>query len=261
MRWKGGNDQCYINQYYGITQDPITKDFMIIMDYCEFGDLKHYVPINFYDLNWSDKLDRLENIIKGLAAIHKMNIIHRNFHSGNILVDRFGLKIGSLGISKSATESLDEEEIYGVIPYIATEVFKGQKCTVASDIYSLGMIMWELMTGREPFWDQNHDTDLIIEICDGLRPPIVTNAPEGYIGLMQTCWDPDPIKRPTAIDLVQKINKMKKAELIDRTKIIKSLDIGPIPTKDPGVNYKSGSLNVIDYCKQFFFNIQCIFFF
>uniref|UniRef100_U9TUH6 Protein kinase domain-containing protein n=1 Tax=Rhizophagus irregularis (strain DAOM 181602 / DAOM 197198 / MUCL 43194) TaxID=747089 RepID=U9TUH6_RHIID len=45
--------------------------------------------------------------------------------------------------------------------------------------------MWELMTGRKPFWGQNHDAELIIEICDGLRPPIVTNAPEGYVELMQ----------------------------------------------------------------------------
>ncbi len=70
---------------------------------------------------------------------------------------------------------------------MAPEIFQGQKYTTASDIYSFGMIMWELMTGRMPFWDRYHDTELIIEICDGFRPPIVTNAPEGYIELMQKC--------------------------------------------------------------------------
>ena len=64
------------------------------------------------------------------------------------------------------------------------------------------MIMWELMTGRRPFWDQNHDTDLIIKICDGLRPPIITNAPEGYIELMQKCWHSDPLKRSTLMILL-----------------------------------------------------------
>ena len=72
-----------------------------------------------------------------------------------------------MGISKSATESTDDNnENYGIIPYMAPEIFLGQKYTSASDIYSLGMIMWELMTGRRPFWDRNHDTDLILEIVD-----------------------------------------------------------------------------------------------
>ncbi|RIA86749.1 hypothetical protein C1645_828818 [Glomus cerebriforme] len=56
-------------------------------------------------------------------------------------------------------------------PYVAPEVFQGQKYIKASDIYGF---------------------DLIIEICDGLRPPIVTNAPEGYIELMKKCWHSDP---------------------------------------------------------------------
>ena len=217
---------------------------MMIMDYCELGDLKHYIPNNFYDLDWSEKLDRLEYIIKGLETIHKMDIVHRNFHSGNILVNRFGLRIGSLGISQPSNVSSDDEEVYGVIPYIASEVLQGQKYTKASDVYSFGMIMWKLMTGREPFWDQDHDTDLIIEIYDGLRPPIVTNAPEGYIELMQKCWDPDPIKRPSSVDLVQKISMMKRAELINRTEIIKSLDIGPISAR---VDHQSGFLNMTDH--------------
>ncbi|CAI2168073.1 6736_t:CDS:2 [Funneliformis geosporum] len=102
---------------------------------------------------------------------------------------------------------------YGIIPYIAPEIFQKQnfcetlindsniECrshTKASDIYSFGIIMWELMAGRRPFWDQNYDTDLIIKICDGIRPPIVTNAPEGFINIMQECWNANPNKRPTA---------------------------------------------------------------
>src|SRR5437764_12321679 len=150
---------------------------------------------------------------------------------------------GDLGISKSSIESSndsDDHEIYGIIPYVAPEIFQGQKYTKASDIYSLGMIMWELMTGRRPFWDQDHDTDLIIRICDGLRPPVVTNAPKGYIELMQECWNLDLEKRPTAVNLMKKIKVIKSYGWIE---VIKSPDIGPITTKNPGAIYKSRLLS------------------
>ena len=171
--------------YYGISKDPNTKDFMLIMDYYELGDLGRCIAKKFYDLDWNNKLDILNYIIKGLDHIHGQNVIHRDLHSGNILYGNASNKhpvvISDLGISKSSTELMDNNEIYGIISYMAPEIFNRQKYTTASDIYSFGMIMWELMTGRIPFWDRNHDTELIFEICDGLRPPIVTNAPKGIL--------------------------------------------------------------------------------
>ncbi|GES92946.1 kinase-like domain-containing protein [Rhizophagus clarus] len=108
-----------------------------------------------------------------------------------------------------------------------------------------GMIMWELMTGRKPFWDRSHDTELIIKICDGLRPPIVTNAPEGYIELMKECWHPDPNKRPISTELQRKVSDISHKEHWDNaTKIIASSDIGPI-TNNPNAIYKSRPLSAM----------------
>jgi serine/threonine protein kinase len=223
------------------------------MDYYESGDLGHYITRKFYNLDWNNKLDILNYIIKGLDHIHGQNVIHRDLHSGNILCsnpsNKHPVVISDLGISKSSTESIDSNEIYGLIPYMAPEIFKGQKYTTASDVYSFGMIMWELMTGRMPFWDRNHDTELIFEICDGLRPSIVTNAPEGYIELMKKCWHPDPNKRPIADYLKKKLDGMNHIEWENRieydspTKIVKSSDIGPITTNDLRAIYKSRPLS------------------
>jgi serine/threonine protein kinase len=131
---------------------------------------------------------------------------------------------------------------------MAPEIFQGQKYTKASDIYSFGMIMWEFMTGRRPFWDEIHDIELIIKICDGLRPPIVTNAPEGYIELMKECWHSDPKKRPLAANLRNKIREVYYNEVINSknnhpTKIIKCSDIGPVTINNPGAIYKSRPLS------------------
>ncbi|GBC09331.1 hypothetical protein RclHR1_08780002 [Rhizophagus clarus] len=238
-----------ISNYFGITQDPITNDFIIIMPYYNSGDLIHYISNDFYNISWYTKLDKLDDIALGLSDIHELGIIHRDFHSGNIFFSNYRAYIGDLGISKSATECADNiNENYGIIPYMAPEIFQGQKYTTASDIYSFGMIMWEFMTGRRPFWDRNHDIELIIKICDGLRPQIVTNAPEGYVELMKECWHSDPHKRPIADDLESKVWKIKKNERKNSknnnpTKIIKSLDIGPVSKNNPGAIYKSRPLS------------------
>ncbi|RGB29947.1 kinase-like domain-containing protein [Rhizophagus diaphanus] len=213
-----------ISEYFGITQDPITKDIMIIIPYYNNGDLTNYISNDFYNVK----------------------IIHRDLHSGNIFFNNYNACIGDLGISKSATECTNNSnENYGITPYMAPEIFQGQKYTEASDIYSYGMIMWEFITSRRPFWNEIHDIELIIKICDGLRPPTVTNASKGYVKLvMKECWHSDPDKRPKAIDLEHKLRNILSNEQNNTfngnpTKIIKSSDIGPVTINNLGAIYKN----------------------
>ena len=101
------------------------------------------------------------------------------------------------------------------------------------------------MTGRKPFWDRAHDTELIIAICDGLRPPIGDmRVPDGYIELMKECWNPDPMKRPTAYDAWAKIGEIRQDEFKSPTDLGRSSDIEPITrNKNSGAIYKSRPLS------------------
>ena len=88
-----------------------------------------------------------------------------------------------------------------MIPYIAPEIFKGAAFSKESDIYSMGMIMWELTTGCKPFANVEHDTDLIYEIIDGKRPEITSDTPNCFTNLMKRCWDSDPLRRPSIAEI------------------------------------------------------------
>ncbi|RGB35127.1 kinase-like domain-containing protein, partial [Rhizophagus diaphanus] len=143
-----------------------------------------------------------------LETIHNKDFIHRDFHSGNILFDpkdkrtlNDDWKIGDLGLSQAVNSKTSNNEIYGVIPYIAPEIFRGSIFSKEADIYSLGMIMWELTTGCKPFDNIEHDHHLIYKILDGERPKITEDTPECYANLMKSCWDPDPKKRPSIKDI------------------------------------------------------------
>ncbi|PKY46846.1 kinase-like protein [Rhizophagus irregularis] len=226
------NSSLYLNEYYGITQNPNTKDFIIIMKYYKF-DLRNYITKSkdFYNIEWNKKLKILRNIAEGLKHLHNQGIIHRDLHSGNILCENDDdVVISDLGISKSAMGSTkDNESVYGIIPYMAPEILQRKEYTIFSDIYSFGMIMWELMTGRLPFEDQTIDVGLMSKICrDGLLPPITTNVPKDYIELMQECWNSDPIKRPEAANISKKLCNILNEEVSNPTEIIKSTDIAPI---------------------------------
>ena len=67
----------------------------------------------------------------------------------------------------------------------------GKKTTFASDIYSIGMLMWEISSGQPPFINFDHNYDLAMNIINGMRPIIVPGTPLAYEKLMKLCWDAD----------------------------------------------------------------------
>src|ERR1044072_639863 len=118
------NSLRHLNKYYGITRNPITKDFIIIMKYYQLGSLRDYLTKNFYNIKWSEKLQILRNIVTGLSHLHNQEILHRDFHSGNILYENdWDVVISDLGISKSSIDN-DDGEIYGFISYMEPEILQ-----------------------------------------------------------------------------------------------------------------------------------------
>ncbi len=194
-----------IIQLYRFTQDSNTLDYMIVIKFAEDGSLKKNLQ-NIVEDKWIIKLRKLQNIISGLNIIHQQKMVHCDFHHGNILntyLDTI-LSISDLGLCKPIEyfqSTSKKNDIYGVLPFVAPEVLRGKPYTLASDIYSFSMIMWEFTSGIPPFDDKAHDFQLSLSICKGERPKIIKNTPQCYIDLMKKCWDNDPLKRPNSSEV------------------------------------------------------------
>ncbi|EXX56544.1 Cmk2p [Rhizophagus irregularis DAOM 197198w] len=197
---------------------------MAVMDYANKGNLRGNLA-EVIKYNWKQKLHMLYKIIYGLNGIHQKNLIHCDFHDGNILNGNINednqVYISDLGLCKPVKSFLEKDSIYGVIPFMAPEVLRGKPYTPASDIYSFSMIMWEFTSGVTPFKNRAHDLQLSLSICKGERPEIIENTPQCYVDLMKKCWDEDPLKRPSSVEVKDIFNKWiylpdgKKIEDID----------------------------------------------
>src|SRR6266498_2980336 len=123
-----GEKITHIISIYGISQNPHTKEYIMVMEYMDKGDMRHYLRKHSADLDWNRRLRIVLEIATGLTNIHANELIHRDFHSGNLLFE-YTLGdtafIGDLGLC-CQTNSGTEKEIYGVVPYVAPEIFNSK---------------------------------------------------------------------------------------------------------------------------------------
>src|SRR5436309_12008306 len=206
---------------YRISQDPNTKEYILVLRYANDGNLTDYITKKFKNLKWKDKIEILYSIISGLNIIHQEKLVHCDFHSGNILhSDNLPQKMMIADLGLSAPVDQEPSSIVGVLPYIAPEVLNGNPYTQKSDIYSFGILMSVISTGQQPFNDKAHGYNLMLKICEGLRPAFSNNTPKIYIELAYKCMDADQDNRPTAEEILKIIAFWKNIENIK--KILKS---------------------------------------
>ncbi|RIA91709.1 kinase-like domain-containing protein [Glomus cerebriforme] len=215
---------------YGISRDPDTGNFIIVLYYAHRGNLRTYLEKNYGKLDWIQKLGILKQIAEGLKKIHHAGFVHRDFHSGNILQGK-NAEIADLGFTGPADKkstSTSNNAIYGVLPYVSPEVLRGRKYTSASDIYSFGIIMWEVSECIPPFSDRAHDGYLALDICCGLRPKSEVYVPKPFIKLMNRCWNATPTNRPSAYELYETFQKwywdLKDGKKNDVTEAFNAVD-------------------------------------
>ncbi|GBC33831.2 kinase-like domain-containing protein [Rhizophagus irregularis DAOM 181602=DAOM 197198] len=200
-----------VNHILGITK--VYRSYILVLEYANEGNLRDYLINKFTSLEWKDKIQMALDITCGLKFLHSKGIIHRDLHSKNILVNNGKLSIADLGLSKklaeAATNSIANK--MGIIEYIEPQCIKSDKYkkNKKSDIYSLGVLLWEISSGKCPFSDRSRDILAYHISYNNLREKPIGGTPQKYQQLYQECWDSEPELRPDIEKVYETLSQLK----------------------------------------------------
>ena len=153
-----------IVECYGITKFPDNGNYAMVLNYVPEGNLRGYLKKSHLNLTLKDRITIFRYLCDALDNIHQKDLIHCDLHSGNLLLQGGGCYITDLGLCGPVDEK-SSNKVYGIVSYVAPEVLRGKENTKESDIYSVGMLMWEIFAGHPPFDDIAHNHCLIFDIC------------------------------------------------------------------------------------------------
>lgn len=177
----------------------------MVTEYMEMGSLYHLIDVSGLKkrLSWRRRVKIICDICRGLMCIHRMKIAHRDLKSANCLVDKhWTVKICDFGLSRVlTTRPMRDVSSAGTPEWMAPELIRNEPFTEKCDIFSLGVIIWELCTLNRP-WEGIPSVQVVYAVAnDGLRLEI----PEGPLGkLIADCWA-EPDERPSCEDILSRL--------------------------------------------------------
>ncbi|XP_061349818.1 uncharacterized protein LOC133295055 [Gastrolobium bilobum] len=201
--------------FYGIVRDGPDGSLATVTEFMVNGSLKQFLHKKDRTIDRRKRLIIAMDAAFGMEYLHGKNIVHFDLKCENLLVNmrdpqRPVCKIGDLGLSKVKQHTLVSGGVRGTLPWMAPELLSGKSNMVSEkiDVYSFGIVMWELLTGDEPYAEM-HCASIIGGIVNNiLRPQIPTWCDPEWKSLMESCWSSDPVERPSFSEISKKLRSM-----------------------------------------------------
>uniref|UniRef100_H3CG88 receptor protein-tyrosine kinase n=1 Tax=Tetraodon nigroviridis TaxID=99883 RepID=H3CG88_TETNG len=176
---------------------------MILTEFMENGALDSFLRMNDGQFTPIQLVGMLRGIAAGMKYLSDMSFVHRDLAARNILVNsNLVCKVSDFGLSRFLTESSSDptytSSLGGKIPirWTAPEAIAYRKFTSASDVWSYGIVMWEVMSyGERPYWDMSNQDVGGRDRCDYRLPP-PPDCPASLHALMLDCWQKERANRP-----------------------------------------------------------------
>jgi len=219
-----------IIKFYGAVLEP---KLCMVMEFCSRGSLYHVLNDSFIPVGWDRFFSFSLDIALGLRYLHALPenpIVHRDLKSLNVLANHdWRLKICDFGLSRftnSKSWNQTHNKPCGTFAYCAPELFNGGSFTDKSDVFSMGIVLWEIIWRtitkkyQQPYKEYPNimiDWQIISQSSAGLRPTLPESTPESLAKLYNKCVHGDHDKRPTASDVVWSLKESRKLHKINKT--------------------------------------------
>ncbi|CAG8520736.1 11596_t:CDS:2 [Diversispora eburnea] len=215
------NHHDNIIKFFGISKDT----YYLVLQYAKDGDLRTFLRDNFKNLNWEDKINMAKDIARGLKCIHDANIVHRDLVRLSRLLDTNSNSFVGGMFAYSDPEYLRNPVVY--------------KRSKASDIYSLGVLFWELSSGKPP------SLEITKIVIHGKRETPINGTPEDYIKIYSSAWNDDPNERPTIENIRESLDNIQFENVFDE-------NIQSIQSDQPedNINDQPNTVNVKEEYKE-----------
>ena len=203
-----------IVQMEGFSLDP----FCIVTEFIHHGNLYDLIHNQSFELSWSYRWRCAMDIAKGMKYLHTTSwppIIHRDLKSPNVLIDSLDdhaeviAKVADFGLSQVLASTTQGRSVANPV-WLAPEIMKSEEYTEKADVYSYGVILYELASRQNFFGDCKFMSALENRVIEGERPSIPNSTPPEFSKIIQSCWDGEPDNRPSFIEIVDHLTNAMK---------------------------------------------------
>ncbi|KAH9297183.1 hypothetical protein KI387_028865, partial [Taxus chinensis] len=201
--------------FYGVVPDGPGGTLATVTEYMVNGSLKQVLHRKDRGIDQRKRLIISMDTAFGMEYLHGKNIVHFDLKCENLLVNmrdpqRPICKVGDLGLSKIKHQTLVSGGVRGTLPWMAPELLNGSSNMVSEkvDVFSFGIVMWELLTGEEPYANMHYGAIIGGIVNNTLRPPIPSSCDPAWKSLMERCWSADPSTRPNFTEITNRLRAM-----------------------------------------------------
>lgn len=189
-------------------------NLMIITEFMARGTLFDVLHQSQMKVTWPMRRKMALDTCKGMRYLHQSKLLHRDLKSSNLMLDdNFNCKVGDFGLTRISSGAVAAQMTgqCGTFQYMAVEVLSNKPYSEKADVFSFGILLWELIARKLPYFGMQPMQVGLAVVQQGMRPTIPEQCPQPLAQLMKACWNEIPERRPSFAQIQSILEEMPDA--------------------------------------------------